>query len=107
MKILRAWTLAALFATTLSVGGVAAAQEDAAESRAATFEAAQGAQTEDVPGGALLVTAYGVIWLLLFGFIGSIAVRQARTARELARLREDLKAHARSAPSGALPPDEF
>jgi CcmD family protein len=118
MKRLRAWALAsllggALFAsTTLSLATVAAAQdgsgqEDAAESRAATFEAARGAQTEDVPGGALLIAAYGVIWLLLFGFIGSIAARQARTQRELARLRQDIQAHARNAPSGALPPEEF
>jgi CcmD family protein len=105
MNTLRAWAMAAVFASTLSLAPVAAAQEDASESRAATFEAAEGAQTEDVPGGALLVAAYGVIWLLVFGFVASIAIRQSRTARELARLREDIKAQARTAPSGG-PPNE-
>lgn len=107
MTRLRAWALALFLGSTLSLAAVASAQEDPAESRAATFEAVEGAQTEDVPGGALLIAAYGVIFLLLLGFVGSIAARQARTQRELAQLRQDIQAHARKAPSGALPPEEF
>lgn len=119
MTRLRAWALAlflgsigALSAVPLASaqdasGQNASGREDAAESRAATFEAAQGAQTEDIPGGALLIAAYGVIFLLLLGFVGTIAARQARTQRELAQLRQDIQAHARKAPSGALPPEEF
>jgi CcmD family protein len=80
------------FASTLANVSVAAAQGDAAESRAATFEAAEGAQTEDVPGGSLLVGAYGVIWVLLLGYVVSLAFRQARTASDLERLRQDLEA---------------
>ncbi len=119
MTRLRAWALALFLGSigTLSAVTLASAQdasgqnasgrEGAAESRATTFEAAQGAQTEDIPGGALLIAAYGVIFLLLLGFVGTIAARQARTQRELAQLRQDIQAHARKAPSGALPPEEF
>jgi len=109
MTRLRAWALALLLGSmsTLPVATLASAQEDAAESRAATFEAVEGAQTEDVPGGALLIAAYGVIFLLMLGFVGSIAARQARTQRELAQLRQDIQTYARKAPSGALPPEEF
>ncbi|MCZ7677505.1 MAG: CcmD family protein [Sandaracinaceae bacterium] len=91
----------------LSACPVALAQEDAAESRAATFEAARGAQLEEIPGGGLLVAAYGVVFLLVLLYVVSIGFRQARTARELDRLEKDMKAHARSAASGNLPPEEF
>lgn len=113
MTRLRAWALALLLggmsAHALATGAAAqdaSAQENPAESRAATFEAARGAQTEDVPGGALLIAAYGVIFLLVLGFVGSIAVRQARTQRELAQLRQDIQAHGRKATSGATTPEE-
>lgn len=78
-------------------------REEPGASRSATFQAAQGAQTEDIPGGALLIAAYGIIWLLVLGFVGSLGVRHAQTQRELARLREDLKAHARKASGGPSP----
>lgn len=70
----------------------ALAQEDAAESRSAVFEAAQGARLEEIPGGGLLVAAYGVVWLLVLAYVVSLGIRQARTARELERLRQDLEA---------------
>ena len=109
MTRLRAWALALLLGSmsTLSLATIAAAQEDAAESRSATFEAVEGAQAEDVPGGALLIAAYGVIFLLMLGFVGSIAARQARTQRELAQLRQDIQTYARKAPGGALPSEEL
>lgn len=64
--------------------------EDAGESRAETFQAAEGAQTENIPGGMLMVVAYGVTLVLVLGYVVSIGMRQARTARELERLRADL-----------------
>jgi len=91
MKKSLGWILgAALFAAAGVMPALAFAQ-DAAEDRAETFEAAEpGAQTENVPGGMLLVGAYGVIWALMMGYVVSIGFRQARTAKELDRLREDL-----------------
>jgi CcmD family protein len=80
--------------------GVALAQDappadDAASSRSAAFEAARGAQVEQVPGGALLVAAYGVVWVLLLGYVVSLGFRQSRVARELDRLRQDVSAQGR------------
>ncbi len=63
-----------------------------AETRAAAFESMEGAQTEDVPGGSLLIAAYGTVWLLVLGYVMSLAFRQARTARELEQLRQDVEA---------------
>lgn len=103
MKFVRAMILA--FAVLVAAPmGVALAQyeehaENAAESRAASFEAARGAQVEQVPGGTLLIAAYGAIWILLLGYVVSIGFRQARTARELDQLRHDLEARSGKAKS--------
>lgn len=92
---------AALLATSapavvaLAQGDDGAEELDPAAERAQTFEAAEeGAQTENIPGGVLMVVAYGVIWALVLGYTISLGFRQARTAAELARLREDLAAGA-------------
>ena len=38
-----------------------------------------------------LLAAYGIMWLILFGYIFSIGRRQVRLQQELARLREALE----------------
>ncbi|MCA9532770.1 MAG: hypothetical protein KC593_03790 [Myxococcales bacterium] len=43
--------------------------DDAASSRATSFRAVDGAITEDVPGGLMLVGAYGAIFALLLLFL--------------------------------------
>lgn len=62
---------------------------DAAEERATEFRAVSGGETEDVPGGPLVLAAYFGILLLLFVFL----LRQGRliTAahRELNALRDE------------------
>lgn len=84
---------AGLFAWLMALAPLAQAQdEDAAGSRSATFQAAEGARTEDVPGGSLLIGAYGVVWLLVLGYVISLGVRQAHTARAVERLRQDIEA---------------
>ncbi|MCB9656149.1 MAG: hypothetical protein R3B40_31875 [Polyangiales bacterium] len=55
------------------------AGEDAAESRATSFRAVDGAIREDVPGGMLVVGAYGAIAALLLLFL----LRQQSQLREL------------------------
>ncbi|MCA9609084.1 MAG: hypothetical protein KC619_25960 [Myxococcales bacterium] len=90
------WLLAgALFAFgALPLVGQAQDDEgsgDAAEERAMTMEAAEpGAQTENIPGGLMTVSAYGLIWIAVFGYVVWIGIRQARLAGDLVRLREDL-----------------
>lgn len=38
-----------------------------------------------------LLAAYGIMWLILFGYVFSIGRRQLRLQQELARLREALE----------------
>ena len=38
-----------------------------------------------------LLAAYGIMWLILFGYVFSIDRRHVRLQKELARLREALK----------------
>ena len=79
----------------LSLPALALAQDgaDPTGDRATTFQAAEpGAQTENVPGGTLLVVAYGVAWICVFGYAVSLGMRQAKTAKDLERLRQDLAA---------------
>ncbi|MFK7986780.1 MAG: CcmD family protein [Sandaracinaceae bacterium] len=94
--------ISALLLSTLIVVGVAAAQDDPgvdpADQRADTFEAATGAQTENVPGGTLMIVAYGAVFILIFGYVASLAMRQNNTQRELDRLRQDLEAYRADAP---------
>lgn len=97
MKTLRA-TLRAASAAALVMFAIATAapvfaqEEDPGESRAETFEAATGAQTENIDGGMLMVVAYGVVWVLVLGYVMSLGFHQARTTRELERLRRDIEA---------------
>mgnify|MGYP006283643547 CR=1 FL=1 len=102
---MRAGLRAGALAVLLALPGVAAAQppadgapsgESAAEERAMAFEAAEGARTENVPGGTLLIVAYGVVWLLVLGYVVSLGYRQARTRDEIQRLRQDLAATERA-----------
>ncbi len=93
MNWLRAIALSLALVAAAPAGAVLAQDdqaEAAASSRSAAFEAARGAQVEQVPGGALMVAAYGVVWLVLLGYVVSLGFRQARLARDVARLEQDL-----------------
>lgn len=74
----------------LSSLGPAALSHAQAESQSMGFEAASEAQTENVPGGTLLLIAYGFVWVLLLGYVGSIGYRQSALSRALEQLRADL-----------------
>ena len=63
MRRIRAWALGLGLLTSSAL-----AQEDAAESRSATFQAVQGNVKEDVPGGPLLLAAYGTILVVLCAY---------------------------------------
>lgn len=73
--------------------GVALAQDaaqDAAEERAQSFRAVQGAVKEDVPGGPLLVAAYAVVWGFVLLFVIRVVRQQQQSQRDLARLEGQL-----------------
>lgn len=82
----------------LPVHDAASAQSDegdaqgASEERAAQFVGVRGPDAERVPGGALLITAYAVVWLLLFLYLLRMRSLQRQTAAELERLSSEVRA---------------
>lgn len=100
MKTIRALALASFLSLALAPAGLALAQEggaqedegqSAADSRATSFRAVAGPETEEVPGGGLLLGAYGTILVLLLGYVGWIARLQSTTSRDLDRLEKALQ----------------
>jgi CcmD family protein len=83
-----------LFVGSLFVGSAAAqdANGGAGTGRETEFVAMTGPAQESVPGGALLVSAYAAVFVLLAAYVGRLALLQASTSRELARLEAALRA---------------
>jgi CcmD family protein len=54
------------------------------------FRAVEGPVQEDVPGGTLMVVAYGIVWLLVFGYVLRMGMLHARTMRDVARLERSV-----------------
>jgi len=67
-------------------------QKDAAEERAAEFRGVRGPEAESVPGGALMLAAYAIVWVLLFLFLVRMRRLQRDTAQELERLSAEIRA---------------
>jgi len=67
-------------------------REDAAEERAAQFVGVRGPDAESVPGGALMLAAYAIVWALLFLFLMRMRGLQRQTAEELERLSAEIRA---------------
>jgi hypothetical protein len=92
MKWFRSLSLVAL----LSLGDVALSraqeEEGAAESRATSFQAVEGAQTEQVPGGPLLVGAYGFVLFALVAYVARLGLMQRKSAAEFERLAQAIEA---------------
>ena len=98
------WFLAgALAALGALPRGALAQEQSAGEERAMTMEAATGAQTENIPGGMLMVVAYGVVWALVFGYVGWLGMRQSQLAGDLTRLRDDIAKASSKAAKAAEP----
>lgn len=66
--------------------------EDAAEERAAQFVGVRGPEAESVPGGALMLGAYAIVWALLFLYLMRMRGLQRNTAEELERLSAEIRA---------------
>jgi CcmD family protein len=79
-----------LFALSLcfvmSLVSLSAVAQEQGEDRATSFQAVQGAQHEDVPGGKLLVGAYAVVLVLLVGYVARLGMMHQKTASEVERL---------------------
>lgn len=65
--------------------------KDAAESRATSFQAVEGSQRDEVPGGSLMVAAYAFVLLVLVGYVARLGSLQSKTAQELERLTRALE----------------
>jgi CcmD family protein len=93
MARVRSALRALCFGGALTIGvafAPAASADDAAQDRAQTFEAVSGAVKEDVPGGPLLVAAYALVWLGVFGYVFRLVRLQRGADENLARLQQDL-----------------
>jgi CcmD family protein len=73
-------------------GSAAGTTEDAAEERAAQFVGVRGPEAESVPGGALMLGAYAIVWALLFLYLMRMRGLQRNTAEELERLSAEIRA---------------
>ena len=82
---------ASALAETASQGTTATEGETPADDRAAQFVGVTGPEAESVPGGALLLAAYAVAWVLLFLFLMRMRGLQRQTARDLERLSADVR----------------
>lgn len=89
--------LAAL-ALTLALGLAAPVWAAPARADSASFGAAPATsrdlsryKEEAVPGGTMLVVAYGVMWALVAGFVGRALMAQARTEARIQELEERLE----------------
>ncbi len=65
--------------------------EDPTAGRATAFRAVSGPTTEDVPGGPLLISAYGAILVLMIGYVMWLARLQSITTRDLEALKRALE----------------
>lgn len=70
----------------------AQAEESPAEERATQFVGVTGPEAESVPGGALMLGAYAIVWVLLFLFLMRLRGLQRQTAEELERLSAEIRA---------------
>lgn len=68
--------------------------EQPADARATAFRAVEGPQTEDVPGGALLVGGYALVWLFVMLYLARLGKLHARTRQQMERLADQLQSPA-------------
>lgn len=94
--LVRALMLAFVLAGTAPAVAHSAAEDVAEPQRTTGFVAAKTPTT--IPGGPLLLTAYGVVWTLLFGYLFSVRRRQVEVEDELRDLLGEVKALKASAP---------
>ncbi len=73
-------------AWVLALPALAHGQEGVDESRATTFQAVEGPQKENVPGGPLVVAAYGFVLATLVAYVVRLSFMQRKTSAEVDRL---------------------
>jgi CcmD family protein len=95
----RAAALAALLAALAAAPSMVAAQQPAGqqppEPPAGFVPADSLPQQEQLPAAPLVIAAYAVAWVLVFGYLWTIWQRLGRVERELADVRRRVEAGAR------------
>jgi CcmD family protein len=99
LRAVRALLLGCTLTMAAFAGPLLAVAQDAQSDRAQTFEAVSGAVKEDVPGGPLVLIAYALIWLAVFGYVFRLVRLQRGADENLARLQQDLDKAAKRAAS--------
>lgn len=66
--------------------------------RSTTFQAVQGNGTEQYSGGVLLVTAYAVLWVVMFVWVALVWRKQRALDTRLADLEGVIQKAAKDAP---------
>lgn len=102
-RVLTVLLLGSLWLAPLWLGAAQLSAQDsgatsAAEDRAQSFQAVSGGVKEDVAGGPLMLAAYAVVWITLFGYVWRIHRLQRGVEANLERLertvtRESASAH--------------
>jgi hypothetical protein len=75
-------------------------QETQPSDRATTFQAVQGNGTEQYSGGVLLVTAYAVLWVVMFAWVALVWRKQRTLDSRLAELEGVIQKASKDAPRG-------
>ena len=76
----------------------ASLQETTPSDRSTTFQAVQGNGTEQYSGGVLLVTAYAVLWVVMFAWVALVWRKQRTLDARLADLEGVIQKAAKDAP---------
>ena len=87
---LTAMLLCLAFPLASGVSAQEAADDSAAESRASSFRAVEGADAEQVPGGNLMIGAYAVMWIFVFGYVLRLQKIHGQTQADLSRIERAL-----------------
>lgn len=83
--------LAALFALSFAASARAdVAPEEPNDGRSTEFRAMTGPAQESVPGGMLMVSAYAVVWVVVFGYVLRLGGLSSSTRTKLDRLEQAL-----------------
>ncbi len=74
-------------------------QQQTPSDRSTTFQAVQGNGTEQYSGGVLLVTAYAVLWVVMFAWVALVWRKQRTLDARLADLEGVIEKAAKDAPA--------
>jgi CcmD family protein len=85
-------SLAGIWPTPSAVGQSSAASksQNLDPGGSSTFRPVSGPERDQVPGGGLLIVAYGVVWLLLLAYVVRIGRIQTKMQGDLQRLEREL-----------------